>query len=251
MSSASTSATSTNSVHTERSTYDRRIAAAEPILRPQRPFTRLRSDGATFSADCSTNTKPRREDRVCAPHGVPKIGFRLQTSPFRRRSGVGTHTPFPSPSLLASVAEQRTAARRSSFIVLVNGGPEGKLRGRTPLRSLHARVCRRRGLNRRKTANRRPAANDGTSFRTQLQAEARPHAWVHKLSRVQNPFDLQGRPNKCTPRPYGIEKPRQLPPTRCASNAKKEMSIRPGATTGRKTSNDDLTSGPSSERALR
>src|SRR6266498_142936 len=111
--------------------------------------------------------------------------------PFRRRSGVGTHTPFPSPSLLASVAEQRTAARRSSFIVLVNGGPEGKLRGRTPLRSLHARVCRRRGLNRRKTANRRPAANDGTSFRTQLQAEARPHAWVHKLSRVQNPFDLQ------------------------------------------------------------
>ena len=37
---------------------------------PQRPFTGLRSDGATSSADCSTNTKPRREDRVCAPHGV-------------------------------------------------------------------------------------------------------------------------------------------------------------------------------------
>src|SRR6266498_442184 len=74
MSSASTSATSTNSVHTERSTYDRRIAAAEPILRPQRPFTRLRSDGATSSADCSTNTKPRREDRVCAPHA---LGFAL------------------------------------------------------------------------------------------------------------------------------------------------------------------------------
>src|SRR6266508_4495274 len=73
MSSASTSATSTNSVHTERSTYDRRIAAAEPILRPQRPFTRLRSDGATSSADCSTNTKPRREDRVCAPHGLREL----------------------------------------------------------------------------------------------------------------------------------------------------------------------------------
>src|SRR6266508_3135570 len=77
MSSASTSATSTNSVHTERSTYDRRIAAAEPILRPQRPFTRLRSDGATSSADCSTNTKPRREDRVCAPHALEKVLARL------------------------------------------------------------------------------------------------------------------------------------------------------------------------------
>jgi hypothetical protein len=28
------------------------------------------SDGATSSADCSTNTKPQREDGVCAPHGV-------------------------------------------------------------------------------------------------------------------------------------------------------------------------------------
>src|SRR6266536_1398260 len=69
---------STSSAHTERSTCDRRIAAAEPILRPQRPCTRLRSDGATSSAHCSTNTKPRREDRVCAPHepGSPGASWR-------------------------------------------------------------------------------------------------------------------------------------------------------------------------------
>jgi uncharacterized membrane protein (DUF2068 family) len=45
------------------------MAAAEPIARPQRPSIRCRSGGATFSATCSTNTKPRRDDRVCAPDG--------------------------------------------------------------------------------------------------------------------------------------------------------------------------------------
>jgi len=30
---------------------------------------------------------------------VPKIGFRMQTSQFRRRSGVGTHTVSPSPTI--------------------------------------------------------------------------------------------------------------------------------------------------------
>ena len=46
------------------------IAVAEPILLPQRPSIRLASDGATSSADSSTNTKPRHDDRVCAPHEV-------------------------------------------------------------------------------------------------------------------------------------------------------------------------------------
>ena len=33
--------------------------------------------------------------------------------------------------------------------------------------------------------------------------------------------------------PYGIEKPGPLPPTRCADNAKKEMSVQPsGSITG-------------------
>ena len=39
---ASTSSTSTSCVHTARSTCDPRIAAAEPILRPQRRFIRCR-----------------------------------------------------------------------------------------------------------------------------------------------------------------------------------------------------------------
>ncbi len=51
--------------------------------------------------------------------------------------------------------------------------------------------------------------------------------------------------------PYGIEKPRQLPPTRCASNAKKEMSPTVRERERRRTSNDNLTRGPSSERAQR
>ena len=67
-SSASTSATSTSSVLTEHSTCGRRIAEAEPILRSQRRSIRYRSGGATSSAACSTNTKSRHEDRVCAPH---------------------------------------------------------------------------------------------------------------------------------------------------------------------------------------
>jgi hypothetical protein len=79
---ASTSATSTSSDHTERSTCDHRTAAAEPILRPQRPFTRLMSDCATSSAASSTNTKPRHDDRVCAPHGVQKwVQNRLSVVP--------------------------------------------------------------------------------------------------------------------------------------------------------------------------
>jgi hypothetical protein len=80
MSSASTSAISTSSGHTERSTCDRRMPAAEPTLRRQRPLTRVTSVGATSSADYSTNTKTRREDRVCAPHAV------LTPQAVRRRS---------------------------------------------------------------------------------------------------------------------------------------------------------------------
>ena len=101
--------------------------------------------------------------------------------------------PHPVSFALSPSVAARAANCRAALIVHCSrqwraGGEAPRT---NPLRSLHARVCRRRGLNRRKTANRRPAANDGTSFRTQLQAEARPHAWVHKLSRVQNPFDLQ------------------------------------------------------------
>jgi putative transposase len=38
---------------------------------PAATCTRLRSEGATSSAACSTNTKLRREDRVSAPHALP------------------------------------------------------------------------------------------------------------------------------------------------------------------------------------
>jgi transposase len=52
--------------------------------------------------------------------------------------------------------------------------------------------------------------------------------------------------------PYGIEKPGQLPPTRCATNAKKEMSAQPSGSIrgGAHQEAENLTNGPSSERAI-
>src|SRR5205809_1116700 len=67
MSSASTSATSTSSGHTELSSSDHQIAAAQSILHPRPQLARLKSGGATFSAGYSMNTNSQR-DRVCAPH---------------------------------------------------------------------------------------------------------------------------------------------------------------------------------------
>src|SRR6266571_1118902 len=67
MSSASTSATSTSSGHTEVSSSDRQIAVADSILHPRARLARLKSGGATFSAGYSTSTNSQR-DRVCAPH---------------------------------------------------------------------------------------------------------------------------------------------------------------------------------------
>jgi putative transposase len=69
-SSPSTSATSTSSVHTERSTCDRQITGTEPIACRQQPRIRCRSYGATSLADYSTNTKPRRDGRIYA-HALP------------------------------------------------------------------------------------------------------------------------------------------------------------------------------------
>ena len=69
MSSASTSATSTSSGHTELSSSDHQIAAADSIPHPRPRLARLKSGGATFSAGYSMNTNSQR-DRVCAPHGV-------------------------------------------------------------------------------------------------------------------------------------------------------------------------------------
>src|SRR5437667_8892765 len=69
MSSTSTSATSTNSGHTELSSSDHQIAAAQSILHPRSQLARLKSGGATSSAGCSTSTNSQR-DRVCAPHGL-------------------------------------------------------------------------------------------------------------------------------------------------------------------------------------
>jgi putative transposase len=53
---------------------------------PQRLFIRCGSAGATSSADSSTNTKPRHEDRVCAPDALCAA---LTNSPsaLRTRSG--------------------------------------------------------------------------------------------------------------------------------------------------------------------
>jgi transposase len=61
------------------STCDPRIAAREPISSPLRPFIRSRSSGTTSSAPCSTNTKPRREDRICAPHGCGRCSLKCWT----------------------------------------------------------------------------------------------------------------------------------------------------------------------------
>jgi hypothetical protein len=69
MSSASTSAISTSIGHTEVSSSDRRVAAAESILHPRPELGRLKSGGATFSAGYSTSTNSQR-DRVCAPHAL-------------------------------------------------------------------------------------------------------------------------------------------------------------------------------------
>src|SRR6266487_7068664 len=53
--------------------------------------------------------------------------------------------------------------------------------------------------------------------------------------------------------PYRIEKPGQLPPTRCATNAKKEMSAQPSGSIrgGAHQEAESLTTGPSSERPFR
>ena len=67
MSSASTSATSTSSGHTEVSSSDHQIAAADSILQPRPWLARLKSGGATFSVGYSMSTNSQR-DRVCAPH---------------------------------------------------------------------------------------------------------------------------------------------------------------------------------------
>jgi hypothetical protein len=56
-------------LHTDHSTCARRIIP-EPTRRPQRPSVRCTSGRATCSAVCFTKTKPRREDRVGAPHDV-------------------------------------------------------------------------------------------------------------------------------------------------------------------------------------
>src|SRR6266496_1505853 len=71
------------------------------------PPARLMSDGATSSAACSANTKPRREDGVCAPHEVwslPDLGL------VRRREG----TAFAEASLNGGI-RSGNATQTSDF----------------------------------------------------------------------------------------------------------------------------------------
>src|SRR6266516_1384273 len=84
MSSASTSATSTSSGHTEVSNSDRQIAAADSILHPRARLARLKSGGATFSAGYATSTNSQR-DRVCAPHALQSRVFRFLLGRHARR----------------------------------------------------------------------------------------------------------------------------------------------------------------------
>jgi putative transposase len=106
-SSASTSATSTDSVHTERSTWARRSAATEPILRRRRPFIRRGSGGATSSAAYSTSAKSRPDNRVCGPHAHSSSSQTRRRSKFAERAR-------PLPRIWRELAETYTRGTATS-----------------------------------------------------------------------------------------------------------------------------------------
>ena len=126
------------------------IAAAEPILRPQRPFIHCRSGGATSSAVCSTNTKPLHEDRVCAPHAADgSASGEAQIE--NRSSGFLGHAEIDCLNVLGNVAVMSGVYTFASnpdlvgsdvlFAVRDNGeGPSAPTRSRSPSRASGSRA---------------------------------------------------------------------------------------------------------------
>jgi hypothetical protein len=87
---------------------DADIRDASPL---QPRFGRCKSGGATSSADCSTNTKPRRENRVCAPHARSPPAH---SRPSRRPSRELAHSPsWRSPTSAGSATSSACCADRS------------------------------------------------------------------------------------------------------------------------------------------
>src|SRR6266498_2092663 len=135
---------------------------------------------------------------------------------------VGEISRFASPEKLVSYGRLAPRVRQSGQ-ARPRGGPAGVARIE-PLA---------RALRRRQRPFRQPQLGQGGG-RAQDPDRRLAHALPQRALQPRPSID-QGRlcPGKLPlgfgrlTAPYGIEKPRQLPPTRCAPNAKKEMSVQP------------------------